>query len=120
MTATKTIRLVGTFAGMLVAAGLAAGAARADEAQETAYKDYHGAIHAVVLCDERKFDQPAHARMARVIDEKINYGIGAGRRLTLIEQAKSDVYKLVWNKGCASEPVGRLLALFHAELEPAL
>ena len=120
MTATKTIRLVGTFAGMLVAAGLAAGAARADEAQETMYKDYHGAIEAAKLCEDRSFDQPAHGKMARVIDEKINYGIGAGRRLTLIEQAKSEVYKLVWNKGCASAPVGRLLALFHAELEPAL
>jgi hypothetical protein len=120
MSATKTIRVVRPVVGILIAVGLAAGAARADEPHEIAYKDYYGAIESVVLCDERKFDQPAHAKMAGVIDQKINFDIGAGRRLTLIEQAKSDVYKLVWKKGCTSEPVGRLLGVFHSELEPAL
>jgi len=120
MSTTKTIRLVGPVAGIVIAVGFAAGAARADTNHEIAYKDYYSAIHSVVLCDERKFDQPAHAKMAQVIDQKINFDIGAGRRLTLIEQAKSDVYELIWKKGCTSEPVGRLLGVFHTELEPAL
>ena len=84
MSATKAIRIVLPVAGILIAVGFAAGAARADTNQEIAYKDYYSAIHSVVLCDERKFDQPAHAKMAQVIDQKINYDIGAGRRLTLI------------------------------------
>jgi len=120
MSAINPIRHALPFACALVAFGLAVGAARADEATEAVYKDYHGAIEAAKLCEKRSFDQPAHGKMARVIDEKIDYAIGAGRRLTLIEQVKSEVYKLVWYKGCASEPVSRLLALFHAELEPAL
>ena len=120
MSIIKPIRLGRPVAGALVVIGLAAGAARADEAAETLYKDYHGAIESAKLCEDRSFDQPAHGKMAQVIDEKINYGIGAGRRLTLIEQVKSEVYKLVWYKGCASEPVARLLGMFHADLEPAL
>ena len=120
MSAINAIQSARPLACALVALALAAGVARADEAAEAVYKDYHGGIEAAKLCENRSFDQPAHAKMAQVIDEKIDYAIGAGRRLTLIEQVKSEVYNLVWYKGCASEPVARLLGLFHADLEPAL
>lgn len=109
--------LTGLAALTLIAA---APAAADDPAAESSYSAYQRAIHAAALCEERSFDQDAQERMSVVIDEKIHYDIGAGRRLTLIEQAKSEVGKTVDDKGCADPAVQDSLMLFRAELAPSL
>lgn len=113
----RTISLAGFAAAALVIA-LPAHAQEADP--ETTYSAYHRAIRAAQLCEKRSFDQDAHAKMAIVIDEKIHYAIGAGRRLTLIEQAKSEMGHRIDRYGCEDAEVQDALALFHSDLEPAL
>lgn len=108
------------FAAILAVPALTAPAWADDAADEAAYSGYHRAIRAAELCEDRAFDQDAHAKMAGVIDQKIHYAIGAGRRLGLIEQAKSEMGKLVDDKGCGDTSVQEALALFHGDLEPAL
>ncbi len=63
-----------------------------------------------------KLDPAAWSKVSTYIDKKINYEIPAGERLTLIEAAKTDARELVWNKGCDSDEVKALLALYDAEL----
>ena len=117
------------FAGLIglavLAAALAVPALTApawadDAAVEATYGGYHRAIRAAELCEDRAFDQDAQAKMAGVIDEKIHHAIGAGRRLVLIDEAKSEVDKLVADKDCTEASVQEALALFHGDLEPAL
>ena len=108
-------------AGIAAFALLIAVPARADDAAaEATYLSYHRAIVAAESCEKMEFDQAAHEKMAGVIDEKIHYAIGAGRRLTLIEQVKSETRKLIDDKGCGEPSVQDALALFHSDLEPAL
>ncbi len=108
-------------AGFVALGLLLAAPARADDAAvEATYSSYHRAIVAAEKCDKMSFDQAAHEKMAGVIDEKIHYAIGAGRRLTLIEQAKSEMRNLIDDKGCGEASVQDSLALFHSDLEPAL
>lgn len=115
------VRIVAGFAGFAVAALLAVTPTLADDAAaEAAYSSYHRAIHAAVLCERRHFGQDAHKRMAVVIDEKIHYAIGAGRRLTLVEQAKSEVGRIVDRYGCDDPSIQEALTLFHAELAATL
>jgi len=116
------IRIAGlvVLAAALAVPALTSPASADDAADEATYSGYHRAIRAAELCEERNFDQDAHAKMAGVIDEKIHYAIGAGRRLILIEQAKSEMGKVVEDKGCADTSVQDALALFHGDLEPAL
>lgn len=102
--------------GLLLAAPVQAD----DAAVEATYSNYHRAIVAAEKCEKMEFDQAAHEKMAGVVDEKIHHAIGAGRRLTLIEQAKSEMRDLIDDKGCAEASVQESLALFHGDLEPAL
>jgi hypothetical protein len=114
------IRTAGLIGFAVLAATLAVPVQADDVAVEATYSGYHRAIRAAELCEERTFDEPAHAKMATVIDGRINGAIGAGRRLTLIEQAKSEMGKVVEAKGCGDTSVQEALALFHGDLEPAL
>jgi hypothetical protein len=119
--AAPMIRAAGLIGFAVLAATLAVPPAWADDAAvEATYGGYHRAIRAAELCEDRAFDQDAHAKMAGVIDEKIHYAIGAGRRLVLIDEAKSEMGKVVEAKGCGDTSVQEALALFHGDLEPAL
>ena len=85
------IRFAPGLSGFALVALLAVAPAAADDmADEATYSSYHRAIRAAELCENRVFDQDDHAKMAQVIDEKIHYALGAGKRLTLIERAKSE------------------------------
>ncbi len=97
-------------------------AAQAEDPVEATYLAYHRAIRAGVYCanDGKEFDQPQQARLAGVIDQKVDFKIGTGRRLTLIEQAKSEMRDLHAKHGCTGEPMRPHLDLYRAELEPAL
>jgi hypothetical protein len=94
--------------------------ARADDATETTYSNYHRAIRAYELCEDRSFDQAEHEKMSIYIDQQIADSLSVGRRLTLIESAKADARDLVSRYGCDSERVQESLSLFSSELQPAL
>lgn len=111
---------------MLIAAGTAAAipgvtaAARAEDPAEARYVHYRKVIHAAERCRlDFPFGTPEQSRMAGYIDAKVDHAISAGRRLTLIEKAKSDVNKLVDKHGCGHD-VADLLAVYDKELAPLL
>jgi hypothetical protein len=103
-----------------------------DTPVETEYLDYHRGIYAAVLCEgvgleQKGVDDPnaqqiaaAHERLAQAISQSIGDEIAAGRRLHLIEQAKSEIRELKQKKGCDDPEMKRVLDIYHTELEPAL
>ena len=106
-----------------LAAVLSAGSGRLaiadDSAEEALYGRYHQAIEAAKLCRNLTFDQDAHSSMATVIHAKINHKIGA-KRLSLLTAAQAEAQGKVERQGCAGDEVTALLALFDADLAPAL
>jgi hypothetical protein len=119
-------------AGIAVLA-LLAGVPRASaDSVEDTFLRYHAAIHAAAVCEGRHLEQNSmddpdaskiaanQERMGAVINGKVMGEIAAGRRLSLIEQAKSDVDATVKSKGCDGDEAKAWLALFHAELEPVI
>ena len=101
-------------AGLVAGAGLALAAlapAAAQDAAET-YKNYQAGIYAKELCTDTKFDQDEFGKLNEALDKKVNYELGAGERLSLIESMKAPTRKLVKNEGCESEEVTALLKLY--------
>ncbi len=118
---------------MLWACGLTAAAAamafamsvNAATADEEMFMRYHQAIYAASECEDLPlYNVPAahdlHVTMASVIDSKAGASIGAGEKLSMIDQAKRDAQDLIADTGCDSPEVVDLRTLFHVELEPAL
>ena len=111
--------------GLLMVAGagavvaLAMPAAAQDDAKDT-YLRYHQAISVTEKCEEREFNQSEYSNMETFIDKQINNQLGAGERLHLIEQGKTNAYELVTKWGCDSDKVNEYLELFERELLPAL
>lgn len=101
-------------AGLVVGAGfalLAAAPALAQDAAET-YKKYQSAIYAKELCSDKMFTQDEYDKLGEALDKKMNYELGAGQRLTLIEGMKDDTKKLVKREGCNSDQVTGLLKMY--------
>jgi hypothetical protein len=101
-------------AGILAGAGLAlaaAGPAAAQDAAET-YKNYQSGIYAKQLCEDTQFSQEEYGKLNEALDKKVNYELGAGERLSLIESMKDPTKKLVKREGCDSEQVTALLKLY--------
>jgi len=108
-------------AGALSAiAALALPAAAQDQATKDTYLRYHQAIAVTAKCEEKVFNDVEQSHMATYIDQHVNNQIGAGERLHLIEQAKSNAYELVTKWGCDSDKVGEYRTLFEQELLPVL
>jgi hypothetical protein len=112
------------FRGLLTAAGLTAVAAlampaAAQDAKDT-YLRYHHAISVTEKCEEREFNQSEYSNMEAYIDKQINNQLGAGERLHLIEQGKTNAYELVTKWGCDSDKVNEYLELFERDLLPVL
>ena len=61
-------------------------------------------------------DPAKWSKVSTYIDQKINYEIPAGERLTLIESAKTDTRVLIEKKGCGSDEVTALLGVYNGEL----
>jgi len=103
-----------------------------DATDEMLYKRYHQAIHTAVLCEHETLEpkgpddpegaeaQEAQDRMGAVINNRLMGQISAGRRLALIEEAKAEVDQVIQTQGCDSGQAQQWLAVFYAELEPAL
>ncbi len=129
-----TVRSTGLLAGGLLALlAFAAGPLRADDAtDEMLFKRYHQAIHTAALCEHEALEQKgvddpnaaeaqeAQDRMGAVINDRLMGQISAGRRLALIEEAKAEVDRVIETEGCDSGSAQNWLAVFYAELEPAL
>jgi hypothetical protein len=119
----------------LVAAVVQIGAAQAqtdDDPVENEYLDYHRGIYAAVLCEGAGLEQKsvgdpdaqqlaaAHEKLAQAIADSVGDEISAGRRIQLIEQAKSEILELKQKNGCGDPEIKRVLDIYHTELEPAL
>jgi hypothetical protein len=116
-------------AAVAIALATRVDAAASDEAM---FMRYHQAIYAASKCDDlalyqyspqdpnRPSIQDLHVTMASVIDSKVGESIGAGNKLSMIEQAKRDADDLIADTGCDSPEVADLRALFQTELAPAL
>lgn len=107
--------------GLAALLALLTPAAAAETVEET-YLRYHLAVRAAVHCvnADKEFDPPSWSRLSAVIDGKVNYAMGAGKRLTLIEKAKSEMRDTVFKWGCKGDKLKPHLDLYRAELEPAL
>ncbi len=107
--------------GLVLAGAAGIAAARADdEAMEPVWKRYWMAIEAEKQCNNVDFSQAQYDAMVHVINMKVNYGIGAGRRHQLMSDAKSEVYDLAFKYGCNSPELTNLLALYRSELAPVV
>ena len=132
---------------LVTTSALPAGASPAGDAM---YKRYHEAIHTAVLCEGRTFElgqsdamgatsgdekqhmlpfwslknetgaEAAYDRMEAKILQLAGRNAVTGNRLRMIDDAKADSRKLVFQKGCKSDEAQGLLAQFHDDLEPAL
>ncbi|HXV25398.1 MAG TPA: hypothetical protein VED46_14190 [Alphaproteobacteria bacterium] len=100
-------------AGLLAGAGLAvvaAGPAAADMAET--YQQYQSGLIAKQICSDSKLSQDEFNKLNEALDKKVNYELGAGERLSLIESAKVSTRKLVNREGCDSPDVTALITLF--------
>jgi hypothetical protein len=100
--------------------------------EDAMFMRYHQAIYAASECEDLALyqhgpqdpngpvAQDLHVTMASVIDSKVGQSIGAGEKLSMIDQAKRDAHDMIVGTGCDSPEVADLRALFHAELAPAL
>jgi hypothetical protein len=110
--------IVTRLAAAALVAGSVLGTAGFAAAQDmnAMYSQYHQAIRAAIACEGVSMDLATWSKVSTYIDQKINYEIPAGERLTLIEAAKTDTRVLVEKKGCESDDVAALLSLYNSEL----
>jgi hypothetical protein len=120
--------------GSVAAAAMMAFAMRVVAAapDDAMFMRYHQAIYAASECEDLALyqhgpqdpngpvAQDLHVTMATVIDSRVGQSIGAGEKLSMIDQAKRDAHDMIVGMGCDSPEVTELRALFHAELAPAL
>jgi len=100
--------------GLMVGAGfvlLAAAPAIAQDAAET-YKQYQAGIYAKERCSDTQLSQDEFNKLGAALDKKVNYQLGAGQRLSIIEGMKDDTRKLINREGCGSDQVTALLKLY--------
>lgn len=103
--------LAGVISGFAVSA-------KADDVTAT-WSKYQEAIRLDELCRYERHDAAAWAKMGPYIDSKVNHEISGAERLTLIEDAKSDAWK-VKVKGCNSDEAKPYLSLYDTELAPLI
>ena len=99
--------------GALLAVGVASTSASAASSAET-YMKMQEAIAAKVRCGG-SLSPTQMAAMNEIIDKKVSYDLGAGERLTIIENAKSKVRKATTvsaARNCSGEDVQAMLKTF--------
>jgi len=114
------LRRVAAAVGLVALSFSLAPGAGAQDSVEATYSNYHRAIRAYELCNNRRFDQAEHEKFSTYIDQRIDDSISVGRRLSLIQQAKIEIRDLIDKKGCDSSEVQDALSLFSSELQPVL
>ena len=103
---------------LLTGATAAVNTAKAQDDMTAAWTKYQEAVRVAELCRYMKHDAAQWAKIGPYIDGKVNHEIGGGQRLTLIETAKTDAWKVARVKGCTSDDAKSLLSLYDAELAP--
>ena len=94
-------------------------AARADEAASQAiWKRYWMAIEVQKICHNTAFSQSQYDNMVHLINQRINYDLGAGVRHQLMNDAKTDAFDLTFKYGCSSPDSQNYLALYNSNLAP--
>lgn len=105
----------------VAAVAFAAGSALAEDTpMEAKYRAYQEALDAVKRCRKTEFTPAQHNAIGEEINVQIEGEVGAGRRLTIIEEAKRRMYDLTFKRGCDDSEVMERLALFDSDLAPAL
>ena len=112
-------KMSNTFSRKLLAAALAAGvagSAGAALAQDSAAKwtQLQEAVRLAEICRGVTHDRETWRTLGTKIDKAVNFEIGGGERLTLIETAKTDARVLATKKGCDSEDAASLLKEYDA------
>jgi hypothetical protein len=105
----------------LAALGLigTATAVRADDpVNEAIWKKYWMAIEAEKSCKNTAFSQGQYDAMVHVINQRINFDLGAGVRRGLMGDAKTQVQDMTFKYGCSDPRVQELLALYETDLFP--
>jgi hypothetical protein len=94
-------------------------AVRADEAtSEVVWKRYWMAIEVQKICHNTGFSQSQYDNMVHLINQRINYDLGAGVRHQLMNDAKTDAFDLTFKYGCSSPDSQNYLALYNSDLAP--
>ena len=91
-----------------------------DTPMEAKFRLYHEAINSVERCRNTTFTEAQHVAMGEEINILIEGRIGAGRRLTIVEEAKRRMHDVIFRGRCEDPQVVERLALFDADLAPAL
>jgi hypothetical protein len=100
---------------LILAAGNAAATGMTND-MDLVYGKYQMAIRAAELCRGVVGDDAAWRKWSTYIDAKTHHELGAGERLSILEGVKGDVTWMVRRRGCDSQGVKDLLALYDAEL----
>jgi hypothetical protein len=101
-------------------AGVASLARADDPANEAIWKRYWMAIDAQRQCNNVDFSQGQYDAMVHVINQKINFDLGAGIRHQLMSDANSEVQDMAFKYGCHSPQLTDLLNLYNSDLAPVV
>ena len=100
---------------------LCAGGAAADDTEmEAKYRAYQEAIEATERCNKRDFTPAEQNALGEEINFQVDGAVGAGKRLSIIEDARKRMHDLIFRRGCDDPEVAESLALFDCDLAPAL
>jgi len=121
----KLCRTLGLAAGAFCLLSFGANAADDMMEVEKTFSKMHEAIAAAAVCGGRSFSRDDYQKMSAVIDKAVNYQLGAGQRLALIQAAKAKVRgETMTNsanaKNCDGDHIQNSLIVFKSNLEPAL
>ena len=112
--------------------GAVSGPADAGPRPDEIYFQYHLAIRAAVLCEDRKLEPKGYgdpewnriaanrSRMDDVIHAHVPGELSGGRRLQIMQAARAEADRVVKSEGCDAGRVQGWLWVFHADLEPVL
>ena len=92
-------------------------------ANEEMYLQLHKSIAAQERCSANGLTRAEHQKLAGLIDQAVNYDIGAGKRLSLIQKAKADVRNMTTVKAalnCNGDEIKALTGLFEEKLKGAM
>ena len=101
-------------AGLLASAVAAQAAADVTEpaSAELAYKQYHAGIHAAVECRGAKFSASDYRELESRIQQRAGESVHVGRKLQLIQDAKTSINTTLSGSGCTADRVQEALAQF--------
>lgn len=89
-------------------------AAATPPSAEDIYLQLHRGLNAKMLCERISFSRAEHMDIARRIDARVGGDIGAGQRLSLTVQARSEMLRAKPGKGCSHPGMAEPRQMFEA------